>query len=432
MKKIVSLGVFFLLISIAQIVYGAGNVSLSSNKSSVKVGEEFSVSVSISNMSVASLTARVGVDTSKVDYVSGPSNSSFKNGRAIYTWTDPNGGESPKTSGVIATFKFKAKATGSCGFSVNGDFYTPEETSVNPIFSGTTVTIIEDTPIVPDPPSTPERPSTPETPSKPETSPEQGNQGTTTTPSQPSQGNNTSLSSNANLKSLRLDVEGLTPAFNKEIMQYNVVVNENVTDIDVLAVAEDGNSTVYINGNHGLQMGSNTIQIIVTAQNGNKKIYSISVTKTAEAELSNSLLENLAIENVTLNPEFRADVLEYSAQVGSTQENLNVLAIPQREAAKVNIEGNSNLPFGQSNVSILVTAENGITTTTYTVKVYRKTEEEERQEELNASLMMENDQSANNKNKNKLRNIVIIGIVVISAAIIGVLIMKYKKSTLSK
>ncbi len=82
--------IFFLTVLITIKSNAAGTISLSASKSTVEVGEEFSVSVNLSGASVATLTARVSVDTSKVDYVSGPSNSSFTNGRAIYTWTDPS------------------------------------------------------------------------------------------------------------------------------------------------------------------------------------------------------------------------------------------------------------------------------------------------------------------------------------------------------
>ena len=78
-------------------------------------------------MSAATLTIKINVDTSKVEYVSGPGNSNFVNGRVIYTWTDPNGGLSPITSGTVATFKFKAKSAGTASFSVSGEFYDSNE-----------------------------------------------------------------------------------------------------------------------------------------------------------------------------------------------------------------------------------------------------------------------------------------------------------------
>lgn len=442
MKRLISIIAFLFMLCVANTVYGAGSVGLTANKSSVNVGEEFSVSITLSNATVASLTARVAVDTSKVEYVSGPSNSSFKNGRAIYTWTDPNGGETPKTGGTIATFKFKAKASGSAGFSVSGDFYTPEETAVNPNFIGTTVAITEKAPVVEEKPSVPEipTPDIPSIPEKPSTPTNPGNTNTNpSTPQKPSTPNSSgsanspsseNLSSNANLKSLKLDIEGLTPSFNANITEYLLTVNETITDIDVLAVAEDINSTIEIIGNNNLQMGSNTIQINVIAQNGNRKTYTISVTKTESANLANSFLENLAIENVSIIPEFRYDIFEYNANVENEQENLNVLAVPQREGAKAIIEGNENLQYGENTITITVTAEDGITTSTYKVKVYRKTEEEQREEELKE--MLEEEERIKEENK-KQRNqvfanaflgaIVTVGV----ATLIGILLGKYYK-----
>lgn len=69
-------------------VYGVGNVNLSTNKSTCTIDEEFIVNVNMSGMSVATLTVKLNIDTSKVEYISGPLNSNFINGRVIYTWTD--------------------------------------------------------------------------------------------------------------------------------------------------------------------------------------------------------------------------------------------------------------------------------------------------------------------------------------------------------
>ena len=124
-------------------VQATGSVSLSSNKSKCTVGEEFIINVNISGMSAVSLTVKLNVDTSKVEYVSGPQNSNFVNGRVIYTWTDSSGGSNPKTSGTIASFKFKAKISGTAAFLVSGEFYDVNENSINPSFSGTSVALEE-------------------------------------------------------------------------------------------------------------------------------------------------------------------------------------------------------------------------------------------------------------------------------------------------
>lgn len=74
-------------------------------------------------------------------------------------------------------------------------------------------------------------------------------------------------------------------------------------------------------------------------------MYTISVTKTENADLANASLENLAIENVTIEPEFDADILSYHAIVSSDVESIHLLAVPQIEEASVTIEGTENLQF---------------------------------------------------------------------------------------
>lgn len=464
MKKIF-FGLFFVAFFLATTkVQAAGNVGLTANTTSVNIGDEFTISISLSGAEVASLTARVTVDTSKVEFVSGPSNSNFRNGRIIYTWTDPNGGDSPLTGGTIATFTLKARAGGNAGFSVSGDFYAPNESTLDLDFSGVTVTVIEPTTPEPTPVQTPEQTSTPEptaeptatpTPtlastSTPEITPEPTQQPTltpTTVPEIPTPTSNTSTlapnqeepqdaneerSSNTNLKSLRLDVALLTPSFAPDVLDYQAIVNEGVSNIDVLAVAENANSSIGITGNNDLQMGTNLIQVTVIAQNGNKKTYNITVNKTNEADESNSYLENLAIENVFLVPEFRFDEFNYKAELASTQENVNILAIPQVEGANVNIQGQENLNIGNNTITVTVTSKNGTKTSTYTILAYRKTEDEElaeneKKEIDSANLLEKNEKElTTTKNSNNAPLWAIVIILIVGVIIfVGIFIWKY-------
>lgn len=342
----------FLLLLFSVRSNAAGSIRLSPSKTSVTVGDEFNVSVNLSGASVATLTSRITVDTSKVDYVSGPSNTNFSNGRVIYTWTDPTGGENPKTDGTIATFKFRAKATGTATFSVSGNFYTPDEKPVNPSFSGTSITIKEK-----------EQPQPPVTPSPPSTGGETGGSsggttgGTTTGGSNKPSGstggttnqggsNTQNKSTNANLKELHLSVEGLSPAFQKTITRYNLIVGNDVSQIAVNAIPEDSNAKVSVTGNTNLKIGTNEIKITVTAQDEKTvKTYIIEVTKTENPELANANLENLAIENVTLEPEFSPDIISYNAVIGSSVESIHILAVPQIEGANIEITGADNIQF---------------------------------------------------------------------------------------
>ena len=385
-KKIIYLIIlFFLYLLIFTTKAQAASVSLNPSKTTVTVGDEFNISANLAGASVATLTTRISVDTSKVEYISGPANTNFSNGKVIYTWTDPTGGENPKTEGTIATFRFKAKATGTAGFSVSGNFYTPDETAVNPSFSGTSITIKEKE-------TTPET-SNP-TPMPTPTPPTTGGSGTTggstsggtnaggstNQGGSSSSGNTTTqtASSNANLKELHLSVEGLSPAFQKNVTRYNLIVGNDISQISIYAIPEETNAKVSVTGNTNLQIGTNQVRITVTAPDKKtSKIYTIEVTKTENPDLANANLEILAIENVTLEPEFNPDITMYNAIIGSEIENINILAIPQIEGANVTIIGNDNIQFGYNTITINVIAKDGVTNKEYIISLYKTTEEEE-------------------------------------------------------
>lgn len=350
----------------------------------------------------------------------------FLNGRAIYTWTDPTGGDNPKTGGTIVTFKFKAKATGKASFSVSGDFYSPDETNINPSFSGTSVTIQE-------------KQTTPPSNNNGGSGGNQGGSsggssggttnkpsgGTTNKPSTGTNNNTSSVSKNANLKELHLSVEGLSPRFNKNTTNYSIVVGDNVDSITINAIPEDSNASVDVTGNTGLAVGVNKINIKVTAPDKKTtKNYTINVTKTANPDLANASLENLAIENVTLTPEFSADIFEYSTKIGSSFEKLNILAVPQIEGANVTIQGNENLQFGENIITISVVAKDGVTKKDYIINVYKKTVEEEEQE-ARATSIEETSEEDIRKNIN-IGTLVFLVIVVCSiGGLIFIIIRKY-------
>lgn len=312
MKKIV-VSVFFIMMYfiIFSQVEAAGSVSLSASKTNVNVGDTFTVSVNLSGASVATLTTRLTVDEQKVQYVSGPSNSNYANGRVLYTWTDPNGGASPITGGTIATFTFTAKSAGSASFGISGDFFTPDETSANPSFSGVTVGINNVDTSNPSGGQTGEQ-TTGQTTNQNgnqaggetgnQTGAQTGNQntnnatGTTNNAGNSGNGgnntnnsnnsNNTTnnqqgaLSSNNNLKTLRLNIEGISPSFSSRNTQYYITIPEEISNIEVIAEPEDSKASIQITGNTNIPSGSSKINIIVTAQNGNTKQYIINVSKT--------------------------------------------------------------------------------------------------------------------------------------------------------
>lgn len=214
-------------------------------------------------------------------------------------------------------------------------------------------------------------------------------------------------SSNAYLSKLQINQEGLTPNFNKNKTSYAVTVGENINDLKVTAVAEDSKSKVAISGNTGLKNGDNKVYITVTAQDGTKKVYTITVTKTGDANKSNSYLQNLIVENATLSPEFSKEIFEYDCgTVGKSVETLKILAFGENENVKIDITGNDKLSEGDNKIIVKVTSEDGTTTKEYVITVKKDSNivEENNIEEINALQDTDNDNNFFNKLFKKIKN----------------------------
>ena len=173
-------------------------------------------------------------------------------------------------------------------------------------------------------------------------------------------------SNNKALKSLTVAEYKLTPDFSSDVTEYSLTVGADVESLDIEAVAEDDASEVKITGNDNLLMGENTIEISVTAEDGTVRTYNIYVTKGEGTSLG---LSELTVEGYTLNPEFSSDIYEYTLDITDTSvTSLNVNAIANVEGAEVEIVGNTDLKAGENIITILVRSDSdGIAT--YQIKV---------------------------------------------------------------
>jgi hypothetical protein len=83
----------------------------------------------------------------------------------------------------------------------------------------------------------------------------------------------------SNLEILAIENEILYPAFDNQILEYNVEVSNEVTKLNIFAVPEDEEGKVEIKGNDNILEGNNSISVTVTSSNGNKREYKINVYK---------------------------------------------------------------------------------------------------------------------------------------------------------
>lgn len=88
-------------------------------------------------------------------------------------------------------------------------------------------------------------------------------------------------SGNNNLSSLSISPGTLSPGFSASTTSYSASVSNSTTSVAVSATAADGKARVAVWGNTGLDVGNNTVTVQVTAENGSKKTYTITVNRAA-------------------------------------------------------------------------------------------------------------------------------------------------------
>lgn len=215
-------------------VSAATRAVISFNKKDFSLNEELVATVTVNadeNMQALQFTLNYNQDV--IEFVSGDSSSG---GAGLIKVVHPVGNSSKAT----LTFRFKAIKAGSASISMSDSCYVnfdEQQIAVPP--QGGSVSV---------------------------------------------KSNDTSASSNANLKSLRLGVGTLSPAFSPNITTYDVLIPNSATQCLVYATTEDKNATFDVEGSSTMKIGANKRVVIVTAPNGTQKSYTLNITRSDVAD----------------------------------------------------------------------------------------------------------------------------------------------------
>jgi hypothetical protein len=123
--------------------------------------------------------------------------------------------------------------------------------------------------------------------------------------------------------------------------------------------------------------GSATLSVVVTAQDGTTtKTYSVVVTRAAS---SIATLASLVPSTGTLSPAFSAGTLGYEIEIARSLPTVTLASGTTQAAATVTLSGSTATGTASSTITIgngitvviLVTAQDGVTTSQYTVTITR-------------------------------------------------------------
>ncbi len=199
------------------------------------------------------------------------------------------------------------------------------------------------------------------------------------------------LSNNAALSNLTISSGTLSPSFAAATLSYTDAVSNATTSVAVTPTTSNANATVKVNGTAvasgtasaaiALAVGANTVNVVVTAQDGTTvETYTIAVNR-AGALGNNAALSSLTVSAGSLTPTFAPATSSYSDNVPNATMSVTVTPTTSDTNATVKVNGvtvasgsasaSIALAVGSNNVSIVVTAQDGTTTQTYTIAVDR-------------------------------------------------------------
>ena len=184
-------------------------------------------------------------------------------------------------------------------------------------------------------------------------------------------------SDNNYIRNLILKEGSLTPVFDKEETNYTAIIPYSKKNANFIVTLDDEKSTYEIKNASNLSVGENEITIEVTAENGDKKEYTVTVTRLDEETSYSTSLLKLKTDTGTLRPAFNVDETYYEVEVPYTTKYITVTAESVVEYSTVTGTGTYTLEVGENLIKVKVTSAEG-TYRDYQIMVIRKQNTESR------------------------------------------------------
>lgn len=133
---------------------------------------------------------------------------------------------------------------------------------------------------------------------------------------------NKTYNKNNYLKELNIDGYELSPAFNKETLEYTVELEPGTEKINIEGTLEDKTASIKGIGEIAVSEGINTINIVVTAENGNERTYKITATVEEKDPIE------IKIKNKKYRVVKKRELIELKEGYQETTVNISNFEIP--------------------------------------------------------------------------------------------------------
>lgn len=183
------------------------------------------------------------------------------------------------------------------------------------------------------------------------------------------------LNSDATLKSLSVAEGSLTPAFSAATTSYSLSVSPETEKLTISAVQNFAKASVSVGSYTLIQGETAPVNVVVTAENGATKTYTIQVTRELPGDYvasDDAQLTTITPSYGALSPAFDSNIYHYAIDVPYECTNITFTAKTSFIRAQYNVLGIATLTPGVDNVFYVVAmAEDKKTTKIYTITVRR-------------------------------------------------------------
>ena len=123
---------------------------------------------------------------------------------------------------------------------------------------------------------------------------------------------NQCFDSNTSLSSITVSAGTLSPSFQQNVRNYTLEVENNISQITFRPTLSSVKSKIISGTTCNLNVGSNTCDIVIEAENGDRGTYRVVVTRKNVTLSGDNTLRSLGVNVGTLNPSFRSDIRNYT------------------------------------------------------------------------------------------------------------------------
>ncbi|MEI7419985.1 MAG: hypothetical protein WCK24_03900, partial [Actinomycetes bacterium] len=163
---------------------------------------------------------------------------------------------------------------------------------------------------------------------------------------------NYSFTANILVRANNADLSALKINGQDALANSTITVLNSVSEAVVVAATVSPSATYRITSGTSLDVGSNQLQIVVTAEDGTERTYDVTVIR------SEPLSANANLDSITVNAEEHLGV-GFVVEVAYGTSSVDVSALTEDAAATYEVVGNTSLKTGDNIVRVIITAENG-------------------------------------------------------------------------